>query len=398
MTTLANDLDRLKDHPALPAGQRFVLVLDDYHLVHEPAVHAVLSELLRHPPQTLHLVLSARQDPPFPLRALRARGELVEIRVRELRFTLEEAAAFMERALEAPLEPGALAALAERTEGWWTGLRLAALTLNAGSELAGPDLALDDHYAQDYLMNEVLAHIPVVTQNFLLTTSVLNRLCGPLCDAVVPPADPAWDGRAYLEWLAAENAFTFSLDAAGTWYRYHQLFQRMLAKRLERQRGASEVAELHRRASAWLAQNGLVDEATEHARAADDPAMVQVVERRREETPPMYLIRLPAVFGELQDRMPVPSRALHGQPSPRLAEVIEPLSERELDVLALLSDRLTSKEIARELCISPATAKRHASNIYQKLAVGNRRDAVARASAIGLLPAPPPARPRFTYR
>jgi LuxR family transcriptional regulator, maltose regulon positive regulatory protein len=128
VTVLVNDLDALAEDPRLPAGQRFVLVLDDYQLVSEPGVHTLLSELLRHPPRALHLVLSARQDPPFPLHALRARGELGEIRTQDLRFTPEEIAAFMEQALGSPLDRDALAALVERTEGWATGLRLAALS------------------------------------------------------------------------------------------------------------------------------------------------------------------------------------------------------------------------------------------------------------------------------
>jgi LuxR family maltose regulon positive regulatory protein len=281
-TALTNDLDRLADEPGLPAGGRFILVLDDYHQVREPAVHALLGELLHHPPRALHLILSARQDPPFPLHALRGRGELSEIRIQELRFTREEVAAFMQRALETPLDAETLASLAERTEGWATGLRLAALTLNTGGDVAVPELAVDNRFVLDYLLNEVLAHVPAATQNFLLQTSILNRLCGPLCDAVTGPADPSWDGRAYLEWLAAENLFTFSVDGQGAWYRYHHVFQTLLRRRLERQHSGEEIAGLHARAGAWFARNGFIEDAIEHNLAAgNEMAAVQLVERHR---------------------------------------------------------------------------------------------------------------------
>lgn len=284
VTTLANDLDRLRDAPALPAGQRFILILDDYHLVGAQAVHDLLAELLRHPPPTIHLILSTRQDPPLPLNMLRARGELGEIRMHDLRFSSDEAAAFMQQMLGTPLDADALAILQERTEGWAAGLRLAALTLSTSNDVAGhvTDLPADNRYVMDYLMSEVFSHIPVSTQEFLLKTSILERLSGPLCDALTGLFDPTWDGRAYLEWLAAANLFTFSLDAQGNWYRYHHLFRTLLRSRLERQLGGAEIAALHRRASGWYAERGLVEEAIEHALAAGDEAgAVQLVDAHR---------------------------------------------------------------------------------------------------------------------
>ena len=143
-----------------------------------------------------------------------------------------------------PLDDETIASVVERTEGWGTGLRLATLALNSGVEAPGP--ITGDRYTSDYLIAEVLSHVPAVTQDFLLKTSILDRLCGSLCDTVAAPTDPAWDGRAYLEWLAAENIFTFSLDSQANWYRYHHLFQRLLRAQLERQRRKDEIASLHR--------------------------------------------------------------------------------------------------------------------------------------------------------
>ncbi|MCU0510312.1 MAG: hypothetical protein MUC34_18425, partial [Anaerolineae bacterium] len=226
VTALVNDLQSLADEPALPPGERLIVVLDDYHLLGGHAIHALIDGLLRHPPRCVHLIVSTRHDPPLALHALRASAALIEIRAAELRFTRDEVVAFMERTAEEPFDPEALSILMERTEGWATGLRLAALTLSAGGDVrstANPNA--DNQYVMDYLANEVLTRVPTGTQEFIFKTSILQRLSGSLCDAIVPPEDPLWDGSAYLKWLTAENVFTFALDAQGIWYRYHHLFQ-----------------------------------------------------------------------------------------------------------------------------------------------------------------------------
>ncbi len=154
--------------------------------------------------------------------------------------------------------------------------------MKAGGDLRAPDVMADNRYTSDYLVAEVLSRVPAATQDFLLQTSILDRLSGPLCDAVAPPADPSWDGRSFLEWLAAENVFTFSLDPQGAWYRYHHLFQKLLRTQLERRRSAEEIAALHVRAAEWFAQRGLIQEAIEHALAAGDDLMaVELVEKHR---------------------------------------------------------------------------------------------------------------------
>ena len=284
VTALANDLDALPCEPGPADGRCFILVLDDYHLVRNKAVHALLAELWRHPPRAVHLILSTRQDPPLPLDILRARGELSEIRVQELRFTREEVAVFMQRVIELPLDEQAIALLAERTEGWAAGLRLAALTLTTHDDIRGhlAELPADNRYVMDYLMGEVLSHIPAATQEFLLKTSVLDRLSGPLCDAVTEAAEAQWNGRAYLEWLADAGLFTWSMDPQQQWYRCHHLFRRLLRIQLGQRHSPGEIATLHIRASAWLAGNGLVDEAIEHSLTAGDVAeAVRLVEAHR---------------------------------------------------------------------------------------------------------------------
>ena len=271
---LANDIEGLSARAECADGSRFIIVLDDYHLIRDTGVHDLLSGLLRHPPRPLHLILSTRQDPPLPLHLLRARGDLNEIRMHWLRFNALEIASFMEQAVGEPLDAEAVAILEEQTEGWAAGLRMAALALLSSGDLSGhlaelPALGANRHVI-DYLMNEVFTHIPAATQDFLLKTAILDPLSGPLCDAVTGGTDPVWTGQAFLEWLESGNLFTSSLDARGGWFRYHPLFRTLLLNRLERQLRPDERATLHRRASDWLAQHDFADEAIAHALATGD--------------------------------------------------------------------------------------------------------------------------------
>ena len=270
VTLIANSL--LNELEAL--ARDFVLVLDDYHLISEQSVHDLLSALLQHPPHRLHLVIATRQDPPLPLRLLRARGQVTEIRGHDLRFSTPEIAQFTEQTLGAPLTAEAVAVLAEKTEGWATGLRLATLTLRYSGEIDGQIARLhaENQFVVDYLINEVQSHIPPAIQSFLLKTSILNRLCDPLCLAVIGSDSAETQPQTYLAWLEQSGMFTAALDVQGQWYRYHQLFQGFLRARLAQHASADEIAALHLRASAWFACNGFVEEALQHALAGQDTA------------------------------------------------------------------------------------------------------------------------------
>ncbi len=281
---LSNAIDSLHDEPALSMGQRLVLVLDDYHLLHSQAVNELLITLLRHPSPALRLVLASRSDPALPLPALRAHDQLLEVRYQQLRFDEKEAAAYLSQVLATTPSAETTAALVQRTEGWITALHLAGLYAR---HAPNPDDLLSstqvgDRYAMDYLVDEVLALLPAEIHDFLLQTAILDRLCGPLAERVVGVDDLVGHGRAYLEWLEHANLFIIALD--DQWYRYHQLFQRLLQNRLGQRFSHAQVAELHRRASAWFASNGLVEEAIMHAQAAgDEPAVVRIVAAHRHE-------------------------------------------------------------------------------------------------------------------
>ena len=259
LTVLLNDL-------GATAGD-IVLVLDDYHVIDARDVQDGMAFLLDHLPPQLHVVIAGRADPALPLARLRGRGELVEIRAAELRFTPDEAAAYLNEMMGLQLTARDVAALEGRTEGWIAALQLAALSMQGRDDVAGfiAGFAGDDRYVVDYLGEEVLQRQSDRVQAFLLQTSILGRLSGPLCDAVTGQSG----SKAMLEALDRGNLFLVPLDDRRRWYRYHQLFADVLhARLLDEQPG--QVPDLHRRASAWYQQNGEPSEAIRHALAAGD--------------------------------------------------------------------------------------------------------------------------------
>jgi LuxR family maltose regulon positive regulatory protein len=248
-------------------GSPLVLVLDDYHLVTNPTCHQTLGFFLDHLPADVHLALSTRTDPPLPLARMRARGELAELRVAELEFTDEEAAALLNGSMGLRLATEDVERLAERTEGWPAGLYLAGLSVRGRTDATGFIASFhgDNRHVADYLAAEVLARQPEAIRTFLLRTSILERLSGPLCDAVLET-----DGSAgVLVELERSNLFLVPMDDHRQWYRYHHLFMELLRLELAHQEPAL-VPALHRRAAAWHREAGNLDDAIGHATAAGD--------------------------------------------------------------------------------------------------------------------------------
>ena len=259
LTTLINEINAIEDD--------FTFILDDYHLIDALPVHDGATFLLDHLPQQMHLVIAGRSDPPLPLSRLRGRGELTELRAADLRFTLDEAATFLNELMGLNVSAGDVAALETRTEGWIAGIQLAALSMRGREDVPRfiRDFAGDDRYIVDYLIGEVLQRQPERVRSFLLQTSVLGRLSGHLCDAVTGQED----GRGMLEALERGNLFVVPLDDKRQWYRYHHLFADVLhAHSMEEQ--PDRVPALHRRASEWYERNGLPADAIRHALAARD--------------------------------------------------------------------------------------------------------------------------------
>ncbi|MEZ4656657.1 MAG: LuxR C-terminal-related transcriptional regulator [Caldilineaceae bacterium] len=259
MTTLINEMAAAPNH--------ILLVLDDYHLLDAKAIDEGLAFLIEHLPPQLHLVITTREDPNLPLTRLRARGQMTEIRAADLRFTPDEAADFLNRTMGLTLAPTQVAALEARTEGWIAGIQLAALSMQGRDDLVGfiQAFAGDNRYIGDYLAEEVLQRQPERVRNFLLQTAMLDRLCGPLCDAVTGQND----GKTMLTMLERANLFVVPLDDQRQWYRYHHLFADLLyARALEAQ--PDQVRSGHQRASTWCEHNGLAEAAIRHALAAAD--------------------------------------------------------------------------------------------------------------------------------
>ncbi|GAB7006976.1 LuxR C-terminal-related transcriptional regulator [Nocardioides sp. AN3] len=250
------------------------LVLDDYHLADSVDVAAGMTFLVDHLPPQLRLVISTRADPALPLSRLRARGELLEVRASDLRFTGEEVASYLNDLHGFALTVTDIASLETRTEGWVAALQLAAISLRGRDDpsafIAG--FAGDDRFVVDYLADEVLSRQPDGVRRFLLDTSILARVTGPLCDAVSPPsrnASGARSGKAMLETLDRANLFLVPLDDRRTWYRYHHLFGDVLQSHLLEER-PGDVPELHRRAADWYAAAGQVEAAVRHALEGGD--------------------------------------------------------------------------------------------------------------------------------
>ena len=271
VTALINEL------AAQPGDGQALLILDDYHLIGSQPVHASLGFLLEHRPPGLHPMLASRADPPLALARLRARGQLAELRAAELRFTASEAAAMLREAAGADLPGAAVAALADRTEGWAAGLQLAALSLRGQPDVAGFVAAFtgSNRYVLDFLAEEVLERQSEQVRAFLLETSVLERLSGKLCDAVTGQAS----SQALLEQAERAGLFLLPLDEVRGWWRYHHLFADLLRARLQAEQPGQTVR-LHRNAAAWYEQHGLADDAIGHAAAAGEmPWAARIIEK-----------------------------------------------------------------------------------------------------------------------
>ena len=276
LTALLNEITTIPDKPPtrgakLPqTGQGFIFVLDDYHMLDSKAVDNAITFLLEHQPPQMHLVITTREDPNLPLARLRVRDQLTELRVADLRFTSSEAAEFLNKAMGLNLSAKDIAALEARTEGWIAGLQLAAISMQGQEDTASfiKSFTGTHHFVLDYLVEEVLQRQPESVQNFLLRTSILSRMCGPLCDAVL--FDSSTRGQETLEYLERTNLFIIPLDNERRWYRYHHLFESLLRQRQGQSLTPEEIVKYHIRASEWYERNGNESEAFRHALAGRD--------------------------------------------------------------------------------------------------------------------------------
>jgi LuxR family maltose regulon positive regulatory protein len=256
----------------LTAGsEKFILVLDDYQIIETEAIDEAMSFFIEHMPARVHLVITSRVDPNLPLSRLRARGQLSELRGADLRFTPTETAQFLHQMTELNFTAEEMSALDSRIEGWIAGLQMAGLLLRKREEMDVAQFIEDftgsHRYIMDYLVDEVLQQQPAVIQSFLLHTSILDQLCGPLCEAILKADESSRKAQEVLEYLEHANLFIYPLDDQRHWYRYHHLFADLLRQRLV-QTYPGQVATLYLRASQWYEQAGFIDQAVQHALAA----------------------------------------------------------------------------------------------------------------------------------
>lgn len=259
ISDLINEIEKIK--------QPFVLILDDYHLISEQAIHDAVIYLLANLPPQMHLVISSRSDPPLKLARMRALSELNELRMADLCFTPQETNQLLNEVMTLELNQEQVIALTKRTEGWIAGLQMAAVSLRNATDKSNfiRSFSGSNRYILDYLVEEVLRGQPEQVQAFLIKTSILDRLTASLCDEVVGQDD----SREILEFLERANLFIVSLDEERNWYRYHQLFRDLLSKKA-RQLYPGEVIDWHRRAHRWYERNGSFEESIEHALLAKD--------------------------------------------------------------------------------------------------------------------------------
>ncbi len=267
---LSNDLERV--------SKPFVLVLDDYHLITNPDIHDLLDGVLRHPPKSLHLAIVTRRDPPFSLVTMMAHGLVSEIRETDLQFDEVETVEVLKRAADIRLDEDGITRIMDEIEGWITGLRLFCLAAEKGVDPKVFLLGIKGgaSHIQDYLVEQVFARQDPELQECLLKTSILDRFCAPLCEAIcghTPGKETAKGkitGQRFIEIVAEAKLFGIQLDPGGKWIRYHHLFQALLLSHLQRKWDSKDIAALHRRAAKWFAAENLIDEALKHAAAAGD--------------------------------------------------------------------------------------------------------------------------------
>ena len=360
---LINDLDAVK--------VSFILVLDDFHKIRNPGVHELMGTLLAHPMHHLHMMVLTRRDPPMITSALRGRGLVNEIGTRDLHFTLPETTDFLKTAAGFALDEADIATIHRRLEGWPAGLRLVSQSLKEPAGLDRIMAGLSGGFAAvvNYLLTEVLLLQPPEMRALMIATAILDRFCAPLCDALKDPdADSgadAMNGDEFIARLRTNNLFLIELDTENRWFRFHHFFRRLLEDRLRRDRTADEIAAIRSRATEWINKNRGFDENAGKALdefATSEPAYAP--NSGAATAGPGLRTRHPTVFS-------VPT--------------VETLTNRELDVLELLAERLSNSEIAERLFISVTTVKGHLQNIYQKLDVNKRREAVVKAEALGIL-------------
>ena len=351
VTSLLNDMDRI--------DTRFVVVLDDIHRIKKKAVSDFLNLMLHHPSPSMQLVLIGRRDPALSIASMRAKGVITELRMGDLRFSVDEASLFLQVSAGHSIGKELAAELVQKAEGWVTGLRLAVLAMRGQDDPGRKLLELKGTtpYVMDYLISEILDRQPVDKRNFILRTAILRRFCAPLCDAVMAageaPGGKSLNGQAFIDWLREQNLFIIPLDTENRWFRYHHLFQDLLMAQFQRKTSPEKMAAFYFGASAWCEGQGFIEDAIHYALAVGDGEVAaDIVERHRHKE---FNANRREVVGRWLDRLP--GRIKQHRPGLLLAEArvlsetfhlakVPPLVERSR---VLLADQPHRKLLQAEL-------------------------------------------------
>ncbi len=355
LSALLNEITTIPDD--------FILILDDYHLIDSPVIDQSLAFLVEHQPAQMHMVISTREDPSLPLARLRARSQMIELRASDLRFTPAEASEFLNQVMGLTLSVEDITSLETRTEGWIAGLQLAAISMHGQKDASGFIQAFtgSHRYILDYLLEEVLQRQSTEVQNFLLRTSILERMCGPLCDAVLGNSNSS--GQETLTYLERANLFIVSLDDERYWYRYHHLFGDLLRKRLKQSFTTEGINTLQIQASEWYENNGMILEAFKHAVAAKD---VNRANRLMEDKKmPLHLPGVPTIILNWLESLP--TSVLNANPALWWKQAAMMLSNYQM---IGVEEKLQATEAALALKIPPNTEMDEWSrNLVGKIAV-----------------------------
>jgi LuxR family maltose regulon positive regulatory protein len=399
LTTLLNELRGTSND--------LVVVLDDAHVLTAPEVQHALTFLIDHLPPHIHLVMASRTEPQVGLAKLRARNQVLEVHEADLRFTPEEIGAFFRQIMGVDLTPTDIDVLSANVEGWAAGLQLAALSLHGDRDVSQRirTFSGNDRYILDFLLTEVLQQQPPDRQAFLLETSILQRFNAPLCSALTGRPD----AQHVLEQLEQANLFIVPLDSVRGWYRYHHLFAELLRDQLQCTQ-PDRINSLHGQASRWYAAQGFIPEAIYHALAAQDfenalalaapQGQARVVVNEGGDMRALLTELLPSPAEHPQELAPHAQRLLAAftptvragtarasgeKPEPPRLVLIEPLSQREREILRLIGLGLSNQEIARQMIVAVSTIKWHINHLYAKLDAHSRTQALARARELSLL-------------
>ncbi|MDX2448596.1 MAG: response regulator [Desulfobacterales bacterium] len=363
---VVNDIDKIEDP--------FIIVLNDFHKIRENAVYDLLDALLIHPPPNLHLMILTRRDPSLLTSILRGRGQVNEIGTEDLHFKPLETKVFLENSVGFAINGKTADAIQENLGGWPAGMRLMSQSLKYSGDLDRLLVGLKGGFPRimDYLVTEVLSQQSPEMAKLMAATAVLDKFCAALCDALLDldagPDNGGINGDEFIARLQMDNLFLIPLDLEHRWFRYHHMFQQLLQDQLGKYWRPEEIAALHSRAKAWFTENDNIYDAVTNL-----PAAFRDNEHRT----------VPDVTDHESPSPPLPTPPPTSHSTPQL--LVEPLTSRELDVLDLLAERLSNKEIAEKLSISTTTVKAHLQNIYGKLNVNKRREAVDKAHTLGIL-------------